>query len=499
MGLTTGLLWVVPLVAGGVFAPNADPQHVGGGDEVAVCGWPTVVRLSTNCSATLIHPQVVLYAGHCGAGPTYITTGEVSAEGAQYATSDCWVNPEWTGSPGGTDFAICRLAEPVLDIPIVPILMGCETQVLAPEVEATSVGFGIAPDGPNGIKRVISYPIMAVNDEENIVTAGGGDDDGTLCSGDSGGGSFVVGLDGSWRLFGVNSAVAGQPCVAGASVLAMAASAVPWIEEQTGFDVSPCYAADGTWEPDDRCTEVPIDPGMGGGDWPSCESGPLSGALSTCGVPFEGVDRLAPSIAITDPMDGDAVDPMGEESVLIPITIDVGDPGGFGVAMTSLRIDGRDVPGTEDDWAPFEVPTLTFPEGTYSLQAVATDWAGNEGVSAPVVVTVGEPTEGDSSGDGGGESSGAPADGPGDQSATSAPAEDSGDGGGTVALDGTTGVGQDVDDDTAGCSCRSERYNGAVGLWVLFMLGALRRRSAAHENALVASATDQRYKPTDRR
>lgn len=44
-----------------------EPPQVAGGEEVAICGWPTVVRVG-GCSGTLIHPEVVLYGAHLGSG-----------------------------------------------------------------------------------------------------------------------------------------------------------------------------------------------------------------------------------------------------------------------------------------------------------------------------------------------------------------------------------------------------------------------------------------------
>lgn len=471
------MLDVVMLAWGSGLSGAGDPSVVSGGIEVATCGWPTVVRMASNCSGTLIHPQVVVYAGHCGAAQAQVTLGEVEAQGTSLATEQCWQNPDWTGSPGGTDFAVCRLAEPVTNIPIVPIMMGCETQLLLPDVEVTSVGFGNAPDGPNGIKRALSYPIVGVDWEDGELGAGGGE--ATLCSGDSGGGTFARGLDGSWRLVGVNSAVAGEPCVSGAALIGMLAGVVPWIEEQTGFDVSPCYAADGSWEPDERCAQIPNDPATGGGAWPACEYGTLSGSLSTCGVPFVGEDLVAPSVAISTPVDGTTYELDDQGSASIAVALQVDDADGFGVARTRLQIDGADVPGSEDDWTPFEVPGLTFSAGTYTLQAVATDWAGNEAMSSTVTVVVG-PTSSDegSSTDDGEVSSGGGGDDT-DTGGTSDDPESSGMSGSTqdgVAGDGTGSGNPSEDGESASCSVHTRRRVPVAG-WALAIVLWRRRRA----------------------
>ena len=393
MPTTWGLLWTLAATLSG-----PPPAAVSGGVEVAECGWPTVVRMQGNCSGTLVHPQVVLYASHCGTGSSQVLVGEDEATATPYATNTCALHPLATGDPGGTDIAMCTLVDPV-DVPIVPILFGCEQQWLQPGTTVTSVGFGSAPDGPSGIKRAVTYPVTGVFDETNVVTAGA--DGNTLCGGDSGGGSFVQMFDGTWRAFGISSAVQGTPCVTGDSVLAGMAAAVPWIEQTTGFDVTPCHDVDGNWTPGPDCTGFPLDPATGGGMWPACETGPLAGPSSTCGAPSGAPDDLAaPTVTIVEPADGaqfplDIVLELAE----VQVQFDVDDADGWGIAVTHLRIDGMDVGGSDDDFPPYEVPTLQFAEGVYTLEVVAEDWAGNEAVSDPVVITVGDPPAAETGGD----------------------------------------------------------------------------------------------------
>src|SRR5688572_9042182 len=70
-------------------------SRIYGGAPVGACGWPTTVSLGGSCTGTLVHPQVVLYAAHCGDDYSSIRFGEkVSGGGGRnVATSFCEVYP----------------------------------------------------------------------------------------------------------------------------------------------------------------------------------------------------------------------------------------------------------------------------------------------------------------------------------------------------------------------------------------------------------------------
>lgn len=451
-----------------VLAPLATPipiDPIVGGSEVGTCGWASVVALDGTCSGTLIHPQVVLYAAHCGPNVHFVTPGEVEAEGTP-VDAECTVNPAWDHEAGGSDFAVCVLADPIEDVAIVPILMGCEHQVLAEGVPATSVAFGLAPDGPAGIKRAVTYAIDDVVLDEGDVWVGGAD--GSLCDGDSGGGAFVQWIDGSWRLFGVHSAVAGTPCTDDKALLTLASGAVPWIEELTGFDVTPCHDADGTWNPGSDCGALPMDPAAGGGAWPVCEPGPLGGPSSACGAPSYGPEDLAaPTVTITAPRDG-AVIPLDGELAQVDVAIEAVDDG-WGIERTWLRIDGTDVPDSDDGFPPWELPTIALPEGMFSIEAVARDWAGNEG-TAIAMIAIGDPPVpggGSTGGDANGESSDGIAD------TTDATTTNPGDADDTTGDASSAGGSPKGEPGPDGCACTADPTaprGGIVFLLALFVL-----------------------------
>jgi hypothetical protein len=336
-----------------IAAPGA-PQPIWGGTVVEACGWPTTVYMG-GCTGTLVHPEVVVFASHCmffggGNGPAFASFGETIDQPArEVATQSCTMFPGWIPDESGLgkDVAFCVLAEPVVDVPIVPILMGCETEVLAPGQEITLVGYGVTNDGSTGIKHEVITTINALEGEAEINVGGSGT---SSCNGDSGGPAYVRLLDGAFRVFGVTSRGISGSC-ADASIYGLIHRHVQWIEDTSGIDVTPCHDADGTWNPTDACTELPLDPGLGSATgWRTgCAGGLLSGPSVTCGNPFGEEGTGTTGEADTGLDDSDS----GSSS-------DTGLPGGTaadtttGTAMDSTTTDGdgstsTDTAGTDDD------------------------------------------------------------------------------------------------------------------------------------------------------
>lgn len=457
--------------------PGSDPEQVVGGFPSATCGWPSTVSMQGMCSGTLVHPQVVIYAQHCGQGYSSVQFGESGDQPARSVPTEfCMTYPG--GGPGsGHDFAFCKLAQPVTDVPIVPILMGCETEMLVGGQNVTIVGFGFDENNGYGIKREVVAPINSIDQNQEIFIGGNGKDS---CNGDSGGPVFIQMPDQTWRVFGITSY--GGQCGTG-GYYSMMHVGMEWFEMNAGIDITPCHDAQGNWAPNGECQGFPIDPGTAGGNWPACNKGQVGGASMTCGS--QEPDTTPPTVVITAPADGTIYDePMGAD---ITVSVDAQDVG-WGVKEVHLTINGAEIPGGIDGSAPFEF-NATFPTGQYEIGAFALDLANNQTVADSIVIyvnTAPEPPEpmtssGGIDGSGGLDETGIAEGGTaGDDGALTEPT--GGDDGnasnpssptGATSLTGASDSGGQ--DEGEGCGCRSGQ-DPKASLLALAGLGVLVRR-----------------------
>jgi MYXO-CTERM domain-containing protein len=261
-----------------------------GGQLATECQFPTTVLLN-GCSGTLVNPLIVTTAGHCGTNHKTATFGETRTRPArqvkiEYCRTFSNASARDAGVTVGTtlrDWAYCKLAEPVNDVPIVPILMGCETDILKPGQKVVVAGFGEteANQGGFGTKRWVETTVNRVDSGRGIQVGGMGK---APCFGDSGGPAFVKLADGTWRVFGVDSSGLDSGCAAG-DLMALIHKGVGWIEQTSGIDITPCHDADGTWHPSAACGHFPMAPDSDGRTWAQgCAEPVLSPPSMTCGA-----------------------------------------------------------------------------------------------------------------------------------------------------------------------------------------------------------------------
>lgn len=465
----THLVALTLLLAGELAVPEGEPTPILNADVAGTCDWPSAVLMS-GCSGTLVHPEIVIFAAHCGNTGTvrFGTTGGDRSAPTQY----CRDAPRYPEE--GWDIAYCKLSSPVTDVPIAPVMMGCEWDQLQVGTEVWMASFGQTSNagGGFGTKRYVSAEVAGFPSDGKKIGFFYEDMNTGICSGDSGGANFVKLADGSWRAFGITVTTAGS--CGGTSQSTLMKTGVPWIEEDSGIDITPCHDADGAWNPGPDCGAFPTDIEDGGGkSWADgCGPSALAAPSANCGPGFgEEPDANAPTITIDTPLDGTYDGP----TYRTPIELSVSDD--WGILDVSVQIDGMDIALLEAE--PFKVGNVDLPEGTFEITATARDWSGNVTDAVPVVVVIGEggadSESGDPSGttgdtgpgdsDSGGESdsgpdgSGSDGSGPdGSGSDGSGPDDggsdsDSGDGDSTATESDT--VDADGDGATDGCACRA--------------------------------------------
>jgi len=232
---TAGLACAVSLLAAcAQVEPERGPARVGfrgivGGEETNYESWQGVVAVYDGlgvCSGTLIHPEVVLTAGHCVYAPqdgydyVFDPSGLEIAGGADiynpdkliyYGTAaEVEIHPSWTGDineSGVVDLALVRIDTPVDGVETYGVRQSPGGDV---GEAGKIVGYGMSSSSASdsyGVHRVgdasviqVYYDYLEVGDPAGI------------CSGDSGG-PFFTEQNGSWVVTGVTSYGTADTCL----------------------------------------------------------------------------------------------------------------------------------------------------------------------------------------------------------------------------------------------------------------------------------------------
>jgi len=476
LGLTLTVLCIATFASNASAAPApresiepVEPQ-VFGGAPAEVCQWPTTVAVTGGgglCTGALVHPRVITYAAHCGDGDKQIRFGESSTTAITRQTERCVTNPDYLGTTNqAQDWAFCILEEPMLDIPFTPPAYGCETDLIQEGQEVFLVGYGDSNIGGAGTKRWgASVIVSTFGSTAQIGAQGTGV---TTCEGDSGGTAYLPMDDGSFRAISmVSTGLIG--CNDTTGTHALMHPAIPWIEETSQIDITPCHDADGTWNPNPNCTGF-----FAGGSTPSgvwedmCAGTPSTGPSETCGDAFDTItDEEPPEVTVASPTQGTEL----ESGALVTIEVNAVDSG-YGVEEVWIEIDGMEQ-AVRETYPPFFFPDVPFPDGVYTIVAHAVDWAGNEGVSPAVTIGINAEVPDEPSGSTGTGTDDSSGDGTGGEGPTTGDPESTG---ASTDPGPTTGVQETDGDGDPGCGCSTPTTGGWSGALLLLGLFGLRRR-----------------------